>query len=414
MQNNLKIRDKFSKSLNRLSQAYDPTKELPKWISYSSILLSFVVGALICLIQRVVRPFFVLRVSRINTMRIGHMLLEIDWYLSEFDMKSMDLFFFTTKNPVNSYLGWFAEKRIRVVSKVFLFGAYVLNRLIPGGEKYLVSIPFESFDFQIFDSSPGPLTPDLEFELQGEQLLSKLGIKSESAIVCFYIRDGMYGRKTFPSLDQEFADYRDSDIDDFVPAMEFLAKQGFTVIRMGREGNSQVNSKHPNVIDYCFSAHKSDFADFFLTSKAEFAICTDTGMVHLPLFFRKPIGIANIAGIHGLLHTKMVKFITFKRCFDNKLMRNLSLSEILNSDLIGYKDNYMFHNAGIIFVDSSPDELVGLVKDMFYFISSSSFSNSKSRKLNIEFQDLVFTKRKIKMWSRISHTWLQNNRDFLE
>ena len=199
-----------------------------------------------------------------------------------------------------------------------------------------------------------------------------------------------------------------------VPAMEFLAKQGFTVIRMGREGNSQVNSKHPNVIDYCFSAHKSDFADFFLTSKAEFAICTDTGMVHLPLFFRKPIGIANIAGIHGLLHTKMVKFITFKRCFDNKLMRNLSLSEILNSDLIGYKDNYMFHNTGIIFVDSSPDELVGLVKDMFYFISSSSFSNSKSRKLNIEFQDLVFTKRKIKMWSSISHTWLQNNRDFLE
>jgi hypothetical protein len=74
----------------------------------------------------------------------------------------------------------------------------------------------------------------------------------------------------------------------------------------------------------------------------------------------------------------------------------------------------MFYKAGITFVDSSPDELIGLAKDMFYRNSSSSFPNSTSSELNIEFQDLVFAKRKIKMWSSISHTWLQNNRDFLE
>jgi putative glycosyltransferase (TIGR04372 family) len=297
---------------------------------------------------------------------------------------------------------------------VFLFGAYILNRSIPGGEKYLVNLPSESFDFRVLDNSPGPLIPDLEFELQGEQLFSKLGIKSESTVVCFYIRDGMYGRKKFPNLDQEFADYRDSDIGNFVPAMEFLAEQGFTVIRMGREGISPVNSKHPNVIDYCFSAHKSDFADFFLTSKAEFAICTDTGMTHFPLFFRKPIAIANIAGMHGLLHTKMVKFITFKRCFDKRLMRNLSLSEILNSDLLEYKDSYRFYNAGITFVESNSNELIGLVKDMVDCNASSEFLNNTISELNIDFQDLVFAKRKIKMWSSISHTWLQNNRDFLK
>lgn len=403
----------MSKNLKRLSQAYDPAEELPKWISYSSILLSFVVGALICLIQRTLRPFFVLRVSRINTLRMGHMLLEIDWYLSEFYVKNKDLFFFTTKNPVNSYLGWFAKKKLRVISKVFLFGAYVLNRLIPGGEKYLVSLPSESFDFRILDSSSVPLSPDREFELQGEQLLSNLGIKSESTVVCFYIRDGMYGRKTFPNLDQEFADYRDSDIDDFVPAMEFLAEQGFTVIRMGREGNSPVNSKNPNVIDYCFSAHKSDFADFFLTSKAEFAICTDTGMTHLPLFFRKPIGIANIAGMHGLLHTEMVKFMTFKRYFDKRKMQKLTLREILNSPLLDFKDNKNFLDAGIEFIDSTPEELVGLAQDMILNVQSPKFEKNSNTELDARFQALVYEKRGIEMWSRISVNWLKNNEDFL-
>ncbi len=402
------------KSIKRLSQAYDPGEELPKWISYPSFFLSLVMGLFICIIQRAIRPVFIFKVSRINTLRMGHMLLEIDWYLSESKSRSIDLFFFSTKKPVNAYLSCFAKEKILVLSKLFLFGAYVINRLIPGGNRYLVSLPSESFDFRILDSSPSHLTQDQDFEQKGKQLLSQLGITSDSLVVCFYIRDSMYGRKTFPNLDQTYAVYRDSDVENFVPAMEFLAEHGFIVIRMGREGNSPVNSKNPNIIDYCFSEYKSDFADFYLTSIAEFAICTDTGMTHFPLFFRKPIGIANIAGMHGLLHSQMVKFITFKRYYYKESLRSLSLKEILYSDLSEYKNYTEFLNKGITFIESTPGELVGLAKDMFDIRSTSGCPINSSKQLNFRFQDLVFLKRGIEMHSNISHLWLENHEDFLD
>jgi putative glycosyltransferase (TIGR04372 family) len=355
-----------------------------------------------------------IRVGRINSLRIVHMLLEIDWYLSEPQKPSLDLFYFTTSTPVNSFLADFAKRKMIFFPRIMIFAAYIVNRILPGGGKYLVSLPFESFDFQIFDSSPSPFSTTLNFKKNGEELLKKMQISETSPIVCFYVRDEMYGEKTFPYLNQDFSKYRNSNIDDFLPAMEYLASQGFTVIRMGREGKQQVFSENPKIIDYCFSDYKSDFADFFITSKAEFAVCTDTGMTHLPLFFRKPIGIANIVGMHGLLHTKMVRYVTFKRYFDKVKMRKLALSEILSSELVDFKDNRKFVEANIKFIDSSPEELVGLAQDMMFNTQSPHLSSYSNSEQDNKFQDFVSMKRGIKMWSRISNSWLKNNQDFLE
>lgn len=404
----------MNRYLGRIIKSFDPALELTTIRKLHYVFLTFLFGIPLCIFQRLFRPIRLIRIGRINSLRIGHMLLEIDWYLSEPKKSTLDSFFFTTSIPVNSFLADFAKTKMMFSPRIMTFGAYIINRIIPGGGKYLVPLPSESFDFQIFDSTPSPFTKPPDFEKTGEQLLQKMQILGTTPIVCFFIRDEKYGEKTFPHLDQDFSKYRDCNLADFLPAMEYLANQGFTVIRMGRVGKQQVSSQNPKIIDYCFSDYKSDFADFFLTSKAEFAICTDTGMTHLPLFFRKPIGIANIAGMHGLLHTKMVRYITFKRYFDKRKMRKLTLSEILNSELVDFKENNKFLNAGIEFENSAPDELVGLAQDLMFHVQSPQIDSHLISQQNTKFQDLVVSKRGIEMWSSISNKWLKNNLDFLD
>lgn len=406
-------RSQMTQRLGRIGNAFDPELDLKPLQRWVYLILTFLFGIPICIFQRLIFPLRLIRVGRINSLRIGHMLLEIDWYLSDIHKPSLDIFFFTTTTPVNSFLADFAKSRMKYFPRIIIFGAYIINRVIPGGSKYLVQLPFESFDFQIFDTSPSPFFSTPDFTKMGAKLLQDMQISQKSEIVCFYIRDEMYGEKTFPHFNQDFSKYRDSNIDDFQPAMEFLANQGFTVIRMGREGKKPLSSNNPKVIDYCFSNFKSDFADFYLTSKAEFAICTDTGMTHLPLFFRKPIGIANIAGMHGLLHTKMIKFITFKRYFSKEKMRKLTLKEIMNSALLHFKDNNDFLDARIEFIDSDSEELVGLAQDMMLNVHSPNLEKNSNTELDARFQVMVYEKRGIKMGSRISVKWLNNNEDFL-
>jgi len=403
----------MKKIFKRILESFDPSLKTNRNFSILFIAMSFLTGFFMFLIQRLVSPFVKIRINRINSLRIGHMLLEIDWYLSQPRRKSIDFFFFSTPKPVNVFLADFAKQRITFLSKNLLFGTYILNRLAPGGKKYIAELPTESFDFRLFDQTSSPFIYTPDFETKGKELMKNLGISLSSPIVCFYVRDSSYATKQFPHQNQEFNSYRDSSVHDFVPAMEYLTTQGYTVIRMGRDSDAQINSSNSKIIDYCFSSFKSDFADFYLISKAKFAICTDSGTTHFPLFFRKPIAHVNIAGLHGLLHTKLVKFVTFKRYFDVNKNRDLTLAEILNSDLPKFKDSEKFTNQGIKFLDSTPDEIVGLVKDMTN--NELMFSRRKKFLKNhpTKFQTMVTNYRGIELWAQLSHTWENNNSKFI-
>jgi putative glycosyltransferase (TIGR04372 family) len=404
----------MKKFFKRIIESFDPSLKTSRSLTILFITMSFLAGFFIFLIQRLASPFIRIRINRINSLRVGHMLLEIDWYLSHPQSKSIDFFFFSTPKPVNVFLADFAKQRINFLSKNLLFGTYILNRVAPGGNKYIVDLPTEPIDFQLFDQTPSPFIFTPDFETKGKELMGNLGISLSSPIVCFYIRDRGYATKQFPYQNQDIYSYRDSSVHDFVPAMEYLTTQGYTVIRMGRESDTQINSSNSKIIDYCFSSFKSDFADFYLISKAKFAICTDSGTTHFPFFFRKPISHVNIAGLHGLLHTKLVKFVIFKRYFDLHKNRDLTLTEILNSELAKFKDSYKFANNGIKFLDSTSDEIVGLVTQMHVNCHTSECTKIVLTDQNKEFQEMISRHRGIHLWSQIPKIWLDNNKNFLK
>ena len=106
--------------------------------------------------------------------------------------------------------------------------------------------------------------------------------------------------------------------------------------------------------------------------------------------------------------------MTFKRYFDTNKNRDLVLSEILNSDLPNFKDGYKFSNRGIKFLDSTPDEIVGLAKDMIDDQLRINRSDNIVVDKPTKFQTLVTSYRGIDFWAQLSHVWENNNSNFLD
>ena len=393
----------------KLYRAYDPARELTTLVVCVSIALSIIFGLLIIIIQRIFCPIVLLRISPLNSIHFGHMLLEIDWYLSQKRIKRFDFFFFTSVKKVNSYLEKIIRDKVKVTPRVLLFGAYLFNRMLPGGAKYIINLPSESYNFEVFDQSPTQFALSSEEEKIGLTVLANLNISPDQKIVCMYVRDEAYSRVRFPKIDQNFSSYRNSNFVDFTESIKYLISQGYVVIRMGRIAKNQIDFRSPNFIDYCFSENQSDFADFYLTYRSEFAICTDTGMTHLPLFMRKPIGLVNISGMHGLLHTKLVKFITLKKYIIAG--SNLTLSEIFENNLDKLSDFTEFRDKGIKFIDSEPSELLGITVDMHNECTSKS--PEAMDEYSKKFHEILARYREIPFHSKVSKVWASNNLEFL-
>jgi len=360
-------------------------------------------------------PLIEVKCTRISSNRVGHLILEIDWFLSSIKPagRRVTLFFFSTPTPVNYTIAEIAKNEMNFIPRFFGFGVYFWIRLF-NLRKLQEDIPRESEDFLIFDRSTNGFNADQEFQTQGELLLKSLGIPRNAPIVCIYVRDGAYGRKLFGEIDQTFADYRDSHIENYLPAMEFLANQGYFVIRMGRVTNSKLQTQNRNIFDYSNCDSQSDLADVYLSYKCAFAISTDTGMTHFPLFFRKPIGLANVAGFHGLLHTKLVKYVIPKTYKDLKSGKELSLSKIFMKNLDRFKASEEFHKEAVELIECSAEEILGLAMDMSDWYEKSQLPNQESKHEEDFFSSSISKRRSKPYYSKLSGVWLSNHPLYLD
>jgi len=372
---------------------------------------SLLVGFPITLLQRIISPLVVIRVGRINSPRIGHFIQEIDWIANHSYLVKKNIFeiyFLSDKNSANSFFLDFAINRFRVAPKCLIFGIYAWNRAFSNSSKYLIKLPGRIVDCTWMNSTSSPYNPTDEFLKKGNEVMSKLGIPNDAKIVCFFIRDEAYAQDKFPNTDHYFSDYRNCKSEDFQDSFEFLTNLGYYVLRMGNKVSSTVDNSNSRIIDYANWELRSDFGDVFFSYKCQFAICTDSGATLLPLFFRKPVGITNISGFHGLIHTNLVKFITCKRYIVRSNGLSLTLSEILNSEVYQFENQQDFDRAGLAVKSCSQSENLGLTKDMTFL----STKGEKVSLVNLRFQSLLSQKRGVPYESCLSEKWLSENYDF--
>ena len=207
--------------------------------------------------------------------------------------------------------------------------------------------------------------------IEFEELMNRINSK----YICLHVRDsGFHG-------DSEKRSYRNANINNYIPMIKMLIKEGFTVIRVGDKLMQPCNIKDDKYIELYESKYKSDLLDLLLIQNCEFFIGMQSGPTEVALLFKKPVHEVNMYNWFFSIPMKPS---------DRGLLKNLIIPGIgeVNSlskrfSVVPYKFTNMDLNNSekeITFIENSPFEILESTKE-FYRDYLSGFSRQPNETL---------------------------------
>lgn len=322
---------------------------------------------LIVLFIRLLRPLILIRFGELISSRIGHLAGNTEIYLSErdagiFGKKSLD-FFYTNSFVCNRQLMKMWKRSLRILS--LAAGLDWVNRALPGGTSHRTQWrPNQDRDiYGVLESTKAHISFTSEEERVGQEFLKNLGIGSGSSFVCFLSRDSAYLDAVLPRLNCHYHDYRDSDIKNFIPAVEELTERGYFALRMGAIVKEPLKVSNPKVIDYATN-HRTDFLDIYLGAKCSFYLGDSCGFSAIPMVFRRPLAVVNMVPLeYAPTWCSNYLFIP-KKLWLRKEGRFLSFQEILGSNIGRFLHSGQYEELGIEVIENTADEITALVIEM--------------------------------------------------
>jgi len=192
---------------------------------------------------------------------------------------------------------------------------------------------------------------------KGAELKRRMGIPATTPVVTLHVREGGY----LPSM--QYHSYRDSDINNYRPAISYLIEQGYFVVRLGDDSMQALDGFERGYLEVWRHQEYDDLADPYFISVSDFFIGASSGPQSLAKGFGVPslttnavVAVRNWQDINDL--------ILFKRYFSNAENRELSYEEILSTDLINGNKTAFFAEKQIELHENSAEEILRGVREM--------------------------------------------------
>ena len=338
----------------------------------------------IVVLLRLLRPFLLIRICRIFSERIGHFTADIAEHLARQNFKderTLDIFYFGAVANTQ----WERMARRSSLKIVGPWISYVAkwNRLIPGGDSHILqSSMTRSRDieglFQKFDCSIPFLATETKI---AETWLESKGWTRGEPFVILNVRYSEYLEREYPGTNWDFHSYRNSNIQTYLAAMEWLATQGVWVIRVGKHATQRFESKSPLIIDYAFDSERSDLLDIWLCSNASGIISTASGLDYLAGIYRKPQLLINAMPLIAITTFLEMIWVPKHLKWSNG-GKDLTLKEMLENS---FYETDQYHNAGIAIVDLNEREILESVMEFWHRIEHKWESSAEGDVLAEEF-----------------------------
>ena len=394
-----------------------------------------VIAIVPCLIIRLIAPIIIIRIHRVPASNFGCFAHEVAIYyckkkfnIEQPNRRYVDLLYIPNKDKIyNKQLAKMWKRKLIFLPSFLLEPISRVNKLLPGWKKHTINtLDHMERDIDNYIEKCQPLDFTTDEEIYGKNILKQFGLIDNDKFVCLAVRDDAYSKKKISPRfrDWSYQDFRNCDIDNFVPAAEELTKRGYYVFRMGVVVNKALNSTNPKIIDYARSSLRSDFMDIYLGAKCSFCISTSHGFDAFAYIFRRPIVI--LGNPLGDLKTHSEKFLlNTKHCFLKKEKRNLSLSETFSYGLAFASHKKIYEKSGVEIIDNSPEEIKDMVIEMDEYLKDNKELYKEGEELQKTFKDLYASNLKryrhqiplIRMHgeirSRYSTQFLKKNRSWL-
>ncbi len=204
-----------------------------------------------------------------------------------------------------------------------------------------------------------PSLSDIQIE-QGKRLRRKMDIPESAPIVTLHIREAGY----LPCEDPLWSNnYRNTSIENYIPALDYLIGKGFYIIRLGDKSMKQIPIRSPQVIDTPFHPEYCDLVDPYFTYESKFFIGNESGPDFLARAFGVPLLSVNSTIIPNSWAAGNTLFVP-KHYYSNKLGRDLTYEEIILSPAVEYFQDYLFQESGVELNENSPEEILMAFKEM--------------------------------------------------
>jgi len=333
------------------------------------------------LLVRGVRPWLLVRWGPLYAQVFGHFLTSTDTYVCEKkrgigvpDERFVDLFWLPD-DVSNRYLARMWGRVLCIWPRWFMKDVNQINRWFPGsGHMHFRDVPgpsptggrpyIESDLYRVTDDSPPVLSFTGDEVQEGKRKLIEMGLTLNRPYVCLYVRDGAYDASKPEREDHaKWTDYRNGNVQDFIPMCEALIDEGIQIVRMGSKVWEPIKYCHPSLVDYAVSGYRTEFMDLFLAANSYFGVSTDTGSDEMQSVFRKEMVYVDFADIAWFRSNTDRSLTIFQHRYSMKEKRILTFKEIIARNLLR-KDNEnkdVYEGEDICLTSSSPDDICEVV-----------------------------------------------------
>jgi putative glycosyltransferase (TIGR04372 family) len=373
----------------------------------------------VVLIIRIIRPIKLFRFGYFISERIGHLSFDVEASLIEKKLnnqKVIDLFFLRGNYVANEFFIKLSKRHLTI--NKFVKYLYHLNNMFPWGEVHRVLNATEIHGSRLVSKEMSNMGPMLKFNEsennQGYAFFDIIKKPKNSKFVCLMVRDSAYLNSDYFN----YHDYRDSDINDYVVAVNNLLNKGYWVFRMGKIVNEKLLINHPRFLDYANSVYRNDFLDVWLAKNCFFAISTSCGWDSMTEIFKKPICYVNALPL-GAIKTAgnnnsiwLSKKLKFKK--NNK---PLSLNDQIKTGALLYFRSKDYKDNDIIIEDNSSSEIDDAVNEMHLKLNNLWVSNKNDLTDNSLFWNKLskwneFSRYHGDTVSRLSDIFLRKNKNW--
>mgnify|MGYP003999413881 CR=1 FL=1 len=191
---------------------------------------------------------------------------------------------------------------------------------------------------------------------KGLDILLSNGVDISKNIVTFHVRDNLY------HSDQNL-DFRDSSVNELIPALDCLCKKNYSSFRMGSIQKSTQELNLPNSVINYTEEFRSEFMDIYLIEKSAFFIGSTSGLWGIPYLFNTPqVNINHIPfhdatlGENDIWLPKKLWLVDKKRYMNFREILSIPRAQMLQGDF--------YINNRIEVIDNTSDEILEAVLEM--------------------------------------------------
>lgn len=370
--------------------------------------------------------FYKIRFYELVYNRIGHLTSNTEVFLRSLQLGMIKddpaLRFFFSGPPANKAMLDLYRRQIRVVDHPLLIRFFLLIR--PSLEKtpFLGELPMTNVEFKQWSLGKKSLSfSSLDHE-KAKVELEKMGIGPNDWWVCFHSRDSAYMQSYYDQNDMKGVSttnyqYRDTSIENYLPAAEFITQMGGYAVRIGFPADNPLETKNKKIIDYSFR-YRSDFMDVYLSANCRFFIGNTSGLFVITSAFDIPVAGANFI---PLPHTPLAHRDLFipKILKDKKTGEILSYQRCRERGLLGWlEDNQFYIDQGIEILENSGEDILELTKEMYEQIQSPNgkFEDSPEQLIYKEkiLKETPGFGEDYKYSARIANSFVRNHKHLFE